>query len=95
MQNRESSIADVNMSYMEKGIDIHRRKRIALKVLKIAVGSSMAVVVAQFFNLQYATSAGIIALLTVQDTRRDTIQLTAERLLSFLLAVALIFVCFH
>ncbi len=83
------------MSYMEKGIDIHRRKRIALKVLKIAVGSSMAVVVAQFFNLQYATSAGIIALLTVQDTRRDTIQLTAERLLSFLLAVALIFVCFH
>ncbi len=80
---------------MEKGIDIHRRKRIALKVLKIAVGSSMAVVVAQFFNLQYATSAGIIALLTVQDTRRDTIQLTAERLLSFLLAVALIFVCFH
>ncbi len=83
------------MSYMEKGIDIHRRKRIALKVLKIAVGSSMAVVAAQFFNLQYATSAGIIALLTVQDTRRDTIQLTAERLLSFLLAVALIFVCFH
>ncbi len=80
---------------MEKGIDIHRRKRIALKVLKIAVGSSMAVVAAQFFNLQYATSAGIIALLTVQDTRRDTIQLTAERLLSFLLAVALIFVCFH
>ena len=83
------------MSYMEKGIDIHRRKRIALKVLKIAVGSSMAVGVAQFFKLQYATSAGIIALLTVQDTRRDTIQLTAERLLSFLLAVALIFVCFH
>lgn len=80
---------------MEKSIDIHRRKRIALKVLKIAVGSSMAVVIAQFFALQYATAAGIIALLTVQNTRRDTIQLTAERLLSFLLAVALIFVCFH
>lgn len=76
-------------------VDAHRRKRTALKVLKIAVGSSIAVVVAQFFHLQYATSAGIIALLTVQNTRKDTIQLTMERLLSFLLCVVLIFACFH
>lgn len=80
---------------MEKTIDVHRRKRFVLKVLKIAIGSSMAVVVAQFFHLQYATSAGIIALLTVQNTRKDTIQLTVERLLSFMLCIVLIFVCFH
>ena len=61
---------------MEKTVDVHRRKRLVLKALKIAIGSSMAVVVAQFFQLQYATSAGIIALLTVQNTRKDTIQLT-------------------
>ncbi len=80
---------------MEKTVDVHRRKRLVLTALKIAIGSSMAVVVAQFFQLQYATSAGIIALLTVQNTRKDTIQLTLERLLSFILCVALIFVCFH
>ena len=80
---------------MEKTVDVHRRKRLVLKALKIAIGSSMAVVVAQFFQLQYATSAGIIALLTVQNTRKDTIQLTLERLLSFILCVALIFVCIH
>ena len=70
---------------MKTEMDTHRRRKIVLKVLKIAVGSCMAVAIAQFFKLQYPTSAGIIALLTVQDTRKDTIQLTAERLLSYLL----------
>lgn len=80
---------------MGTGMDSHGRRKMAIKVLKIAVGSCMAVAVAQFFELQYATSAGIVTLLTVQNTRRDTIRLAAERLLSFLLSVLLVFVCFR
>lgn len=80
---------------MGAGMDSHGRRKMAIKVLKIAVGSCMAVAVAQFFELQYATSAGIVTLLTVQNTRRDTIRLAAERLLSFLLSVLLVFVCFR
>lgn len=80
---------------MRTDMDPHRRRKMAIKVLKIAIGSCMAVAIAQFFELQYATSAGIVALLTVQDTRRDTIRLAAERLFSFLLSVLLVFVCFR
>lgn len=80
---------------MRTDMDPHRRRKMAIKVLKIAAGSCMAVAIAQFFELQYATSAGIVALLTVQDTRRDTIRLAAERLFSFLLSVLLVFVCFR
>lgn len=80
---------------MGAGMDSHGRRKMAIKVLKIAVGSCMAVAVAQFFELPYATSAGIVTLLTVQNTRRDTIRLVAERLLSFLLSVLLVFVCFR
>lgn len=80
---------------MGTGMDSHGRRKMAIKVLKIAVGSCMAVAVAQFFELPYATSAGIVTLLTVQNTRRDTIRLAAERLLSFLLSVLLVFVCFR
>ena len=76
-------------------MDIHKHRRIALKVLKIAVGSCLSIAAAEFFHLKYATSAGIIALLTVQDTRRGTIKLTVDRFLSFILSVFLIFVCFH
>jgi len=80
---------------MGTGMDSHGRRKMAIKVLKIAVGSCMAVAVAKFFELPYATSAGIVTLLTVQNTRRDTIRLAAERLLSFLLSVLLVFVCFR
>lgn len=80
---------------MGAGMDSHGRRKMAIKVLKIAVGSCMAVAVAKFFELPYATSAGIVTLLTVQNTRRDTIRLAAERLLSFLLSVLLVFVCFR
>lgn len=55
----------------------------------------MAVAIAQMLDLQYATSAGIVTLLTVQDTRKDTIQLAVERFFSFLLSVLLVFLCFR
>ena len=70
---------------MDYSTDIHAQKKMALKALKIAVGSCAAIMIAQFFELSYAASAGIITLLTVQNTRKDTIELTLERLWSFLL----------
>ena len=73
----------------------HKYRRLLLKALKIAAGSGMAIMAAELLGLSYATSAGIITLLTVQDTRQDTIQLTVDRILSFLLCVGLIYACFH
>lgn len=73
----------------------YKYRRLLLKALKIAAGSGMAIVVAELLGLSYATSAGIITLLTVQDTRQDTIQLTVDRILSFVLCAGLIYVCFH
>lgn len=66
-----------------------------LKALKIAVGSGIAIVVAEFFGLKYTTTAGVITLLTVQNTRKDTIQLTLERIWSFLLSIVFIYLCFR
>lgn len=75
-------------------MDIAHRKTM-LKALKIAVGSVLAIIIAELLQLSYATSAGIIMLLSVQNTRKDTIHLAIERFLSFLLSVCLIFLCFH
>lgn len=76
-------------------MDSHGRKKLLLKSLKIAAGSGLAITLAGLLGLSYATSAGIIALLTVHDTKQGTIQLTVDRLLSFLMSACLIFVCFH
>lgn len=78
---------------MEKMSHVHRR--MALKALKIAVGSCIAIVLAELLQLQYATSAGIVTLLTVQNTKKDTLRLAADRFWSFLLSIGLIFICLH
>lgn len=73
----------------------HARMKLFLKALKIAVGSVLAIVIAELLGLSYATSAGIITLLTIQDTWKDTVQLTSDRLMSYLMCIILIFACFH
>ncbi len=71
------------------------QKKISLKALKIAFGSCLAIVIAELLQLQYATSAGTVMLLTVLDTKKDTIQLAFGRIGSSLLSVGLIFAIFH
>lgn len=62
-----------------------------LRSLKIAVGSSLAIYVAQLLELQNATSAGIITLITIVTTRWETVQLSYRRVLTFFLSA--LFAC--
>lgn len=56
-----------------------------IKFLKLASGSILSVVLAQALGLQYAYSAGIIALLTIQDTKCETVQIVIKRLIIFVI----------
>lgn len=67
---------------------MHRYGRI-LKILKIAVGSMLAMAAAQALGLRYSSSAGVITLLSIQDTKRETIRVTGRRFLAFLAAMVL------
>lgn len=66
-----------------------------LKITKIAFGSVAAIWLANALGLHYSASAGIITLLTIQDTARETIAITVKRILAFLLAVILAYAVFH
>lgn len=68
---------------------------IALKAAKIAVGSTIAILLAYALHLNYAVAAGIITLLTLQDTKKATLVVAGKRILAFLLAMALSFMIFH
>lgn len=70
------------------------RKHLLL-ALKIGVGGSLAYYLAQLLHLDNASSAGIIALLTLLTTKLDTFRLSWQRLLSFVASVGLCFVLFH
>ena len=60
-----------------------------VKVIKIAVGAGLAIVLAERMGLRYSASAGVITLLSIQDTKKETIRVVARRLLSFVMALAI------
>lgn len=66
-----------------------------LKLIKIAVGSAASIFFADVLGLSYSTAAGIITLLTIQDTSRETITISVKRILAFLLATLLAYMVFH
>lgn len=77
-------------------------KRQMIKMLmlaaKIAVGSSIAIYVADLLELQFSASAGITTLLTLITTKRGTIKLAVARLVTFAVVVLfawLTFIPFH
>lgn len=65
------------------------------KVLRIAIGSSIAIFLAETIGLRYSTSAGIITFLTVQDTKRETLKLAVKRLLSYFVTIILAMIFLH
>lgn len=73
----------------------NRYRKIFLRSLKIAVGSSLAIFAAYLLKLQNATSAGIITLITIVTTRQETVQLSYQRVMAFLLSAALACVIFQ
>ena len=56
---------------------------------KIGIGASVAIYIAELLKLQYATSAGIITLLTLITTRWGTFRLSVQRLLTYIASVVI------
>ena len=59
------------------------------RTTKLVLATCLACLLAYFLDLSSAVSAGIIALLSLSDTRRSTLKLARNRLFSMLLALAI------
>ena len=70
-------------------MDKRQLKRTLLQAIKIAVGSSIAMYIAQLLKLEYAASAGSIALLTLVTTKWETVKLSFARMITFVIVVVL------
>lgn len=65
------------------------------KILKLSLGSSLAIFLAYFFNLQYPIVAGVITLLVVKDTKKETLTGALGKLLGFILCTVYSYICFN
>ena len=68
---------------------------ITQRTLKLVLATCFACFLAYFFELSSAISAGIIAILSLSDTRRSTIKLARNRLFSTLLALTIGVIAFQ
>lgn len=67
---------------------MNQTQRIFLRIFKIAAAASAGSFLAMMLRLATPTSTGIIAILSLQNTRRETFSLVVKRILSFFPAMA-------
>lgn len=64
---------------------MERYRKILLLSIKIGIGSSIAIYIAQALHLEYAVSAGTVTLLTLMTTKWETIRLSVSRFATLML----------
>ncbi len=70
-------------------------KQIFINTLKISLAAIFAILVAQFLHLEFAVSAGIVAILSVQPTKKETLRTALSRFLAFAVALVISGVLFN
>ncbi|MEQ3466101.1 aromatic acid exporter family protein [Enterococcus cecorum] len=68
--------------------------KIGLRTIKTVIASVLAILIATQLHLLYATAAGIIAILSVGNTKKTSLKSGLGRLLSLGIAIILSFICF-
>lgn len=68
--------------------------KIGPRTVKTVIAASLAIIIANALHLEYATAAGIIAILSVGNTKKSTYQSGKNRLLNFLAAMIISVVLF-
>lgn len=65
-----------------------------VKAFKIALAAVLSILTANLLGLRYAVTAGIITVLSIQNTKRETLKTARNRGLAFLCALVLAFLCY-
>ena len=69
-------------------------KTVIFNTIKIAGAAILAILLATIFRLDFAVSAGIITILTIQPTKKETLQTAVGRFYAFIAALIIAFLSF-
>ena len=70
-------------------------KSVITNTIKITAAAVLAILCAQALKLDFAVSAGIVAILSVQPTKKETLRTALARLLAFLVALTISITLFN
>ena len=63
------------------------KKSILTYVIKNAIGATIAILIAQLFKLTNVMTAGVIVLLSIQNTRKESLSIAFKRLIATFIAL--------
>lgn len=70
-------------------------KKTVLNTTKIAAAAIAAILIARLLKLDNGISAGIVAVLSIQATKKETIRTALDRFLAFVAALAISYITYH
>lgn len=70
------------------------KKSILFNSAKISLGCVVAIIISTLLNLKYGLTAGLLTVLSIQDTKRETLKTALKRLYAFFFAFAVSVICF-
>ena len=65
-----------------------------IKLIKYSIGAIISIIIANLLQIEYAMAAGIITLLTIQDTKKETIKVSLKRITIFFIMTLLSYIIF-
>jgi uncharacterized membrane protein YgaE (UPF0421/DUF939 family) len=68
--------------------------KIGIRTIKTATGVSISVILAQALQLSYFTAAGLLTLLSIQRTRKQSLRTVSHRFFACLVGLAVASICF-
>lgn len=70
-------------------------KNIMLKAIKIWIASIGAIIIAEILLLQFSVSAGIVAILSVGSTKKETLKTASNRFIAFGVALVIAYIIYN
>ncbi|MBS4215069.1 aromatic acid exporter family protein [Neobacillus rhizophilus] len=71
------------------------RYKIGYRTLKTAIGTAAAIIIAQFFGLNFFASAGIITILCIQNSKKKSLKTAYARFVACILGIGFSFIFFE
>lgn len=68
---------------------------LSLRTIKIVLATTIAIFFAEMLHLDYTVAAGIIAILSISDTKLSSLKTAAQRIVSTVVALAIAAVLFQ
>lgn len=75
-------------------IGVEMMNKVFFNTVKITLAAIIAILIARIANLEFYISAGIVTILTIQSTKKETIATAIERFFAFIIAIIIAYVSF-